>query len=261
MSIYSAYKKILDVPLLGPLAKQARNLYHHPKWDALRLAKRDKEHAHHCVDKFFGAGSPAHEYLDEFIASPYFGKEYSFGHSGDFDVMVLYAFVRMIKPEVVAETGVASGRSSASILYALHQNNKGKLYSIDLPQAIVGEAPQMIANADGHAELSGFLPEGEKPGWLIPDHLRGRWELILGDSNVEIPKLLTRLDKVDIFYHDGDHSYDSMAFEFKVMWEKMQSGGILFSDDTRWNESWIEFVAEHKDKKNFLYRGFGIMGK
>ena len=261
MSIYSAYKKILSIPILGPLAKQARNLYHHPKLDALRLAKKDKANAHRAIDVFFGAGSPAHGYLDEFVASPYFGKEYSFGHSGDFDVMVLYAFVRTLQPEVIVETGVASGRSSASILYALPQNNKGKLYSIDLPQTIRGDAPEVIGNADGHAELSGFLPEGQMPGWLTPDHLRDRGELILGDSNVEIPKLLGRIDNVDMFYHDGDHSYASMAFEFKVMWEKMHSGGILFSDDTRWNEAWTEFVAGHKDKKNFLYRGFGIIRK
>jgi predicted O-methyltransferase YrrM len=44
----------------------------------------------------------------------------------------LYVLVRIFKPEVVVETGVANGVSSSFILKALDQNSRGKLYSIDL---------------------------------------------------------------------------------------------------------------------------------
>src|SRR5947207_15097922 len=45
----------------------------------------------------------------------------------------LYAVVRAFKPEVIVETGVASGISSAHILRALAATGSGPLYSFDLP--------------------------------------------------------------------------------------------------------------------------------
>jgi len=46
---------------------------------------------------------------------------------------LLYALVRVFQPEVVVETGVGPGGSSAFILNALERNGFGHLYSIDLP--------------------------------------------------------------------------------------------------------------------------------
>jgi len=45
----------------------------------------------------------------------------------------LYVFCRHFQPEIVIETGVYYGASSAFILKALEANGKGHLYSIDLP--------------------------------------------------------------------------------------------------------------------------------
>ena len=45
-----------------------------------------------------------------------------------FHAITLYLVVRHIKPNLFIETGVASGKSSALILLALHHNKKGKLY-------------------------------------------------------------------------------------------------------------------------------------
>jgi len=61
---------------------------------------------------------------------------------------------RILKPEIVIETGVFEGHSSLAILLALEENNKGCLYSIDLP--------------------SPSLPLGKEPGWIVPEHLRKR---------------------------------------------------------------------------------------
>jgi hypothetical protein len=47
--------------------------------------------------------------------------------------LILYSIVRAYKPEIVVETGVAHGVTSAFLLCAMHENRKGHLYSIDLP--------------------------------------------------------------------------------------------------------------------------------
>jgi predicted O-methyltransferase YrrM len=49
-------------------------------------------------------------------------------------VRIDYACRRLMEPELVADTGVAHGFSTAAILQALEDNQKGRLISIDLPQ-------------------------------------------------------------------------------------------------------------------------------
>ena len=44
-----------------------------------------------------------------------------------------YYLIRKLKPEIIVETGVWHGISTAYILLALKANSSGKLFSIDLP--------------------------------------------------------------------------------------------------------------------------------
>ena len=141
----------------------------------------------------------------------------------------LYAIVRAARPRVIVETGVASGRSSAHILRALARNRTGTLHSIDLPNVQEGSV----------------LPEGRTSGWIVPDSLRGRWQLQLGDARELLPRLLGRLDRVDLFLHDSDHSYEAMLFEFEQAYPKLAPGGLLLSDDTHLHTAWDDFCAKH----------------
>jgi transposase-like protein len=141
----------------------------------------------------------------------------------------LYVLVRALQPDVVVETGVASGVSSAHLLLAMAENGKGTLHSIDLPNVGEGVA----------------LPPGKAPGWIVPDQLRDRWDLQLGDSRDLLPKLLGSLKWVDIFFHDSDHSKESMIFEFEAALPKVRAGGLILSDDTNYNDAWDEFCARH----------------
>jgi predicted O-methyltransferase YrrM len=141
----------------------------------------------------------------------------------------LYAVVRAAKPRVIVETGVASGRSSAHILRALAANGTGTLHSIDLPNVQEGSV----------------LPEGRTSGWIVPDSLRGRWKLHIGDTRGLLPRLLETLDHVDIFLHDSDHSHEAMLFEFEQALPKLEPGGLLLSDDTHLHAAWDDFCAKH----------------
>ncbi len=255
------YLKIKKIPLIGTIAVGARNVFMHPIFERRRLFRRDVQEARRVVVSLFGEESNAERYMSEFLHSPSFQKKYAHGHSGDFDVMILYVVTRIAKPSVIIETGVASGRSSAAILQALHDNKKGMLYSIDLPQYYDGTEPQCYVTKEGNNELEGFIPQGKTPGWLVPEALRSRWKLILGDSKVELEKVLSSVDKVDIFYHDSDHSYESMDFEYKAVWPKIPQGGFLLSDDVSWNDAWKDFTAARKYSYRTVYRNFGVLKK
>jgi len=155
----------------------------------------------------------------------------------------LYALIRKAKPLVVIETGVASGVSSYSILQALEDNGKGALYSIDLPNASLP------------------LPKGQSTGFLVPERLRFRWTLKLGDSKSELPKILDMVGTVDFFIHDSLHEYGHMMFEYQAAWPKLRKGGILFSDDVSFTDAFQDFCKANDIQGTTVERkeaGFNI---
>ena len=259
--LYSIYKRIKTIPIVGPLALAMRNIVRSPARARARLQMEDAETASRVISELFPDQPNALEYLENFRKSEVFSTSYGHGYSGDFDVMFLHTLTRILKPEVVVETGVASGRSSSAILQAISENKKGTLHSVDLPHFYEGDAPTFKETTEGNMELQGYVPKGKEPGWLIPESLRVNWRLILGDSKVELPKLVPTLPQIDIFYHDGEHNYETMTKEFALVWEKIPVGGFLLADDIDWNTAWSEFCATHKGSYQYSYRHFGIIRK
>jgi len=139
------------------------------------------------------------------------------GESGPF----LYNFCKEIKPELIVETGVAYGVSTSHILQALHENKKGKLISID----------------------SVFRPWQSKEmiGAAIPDFLKDKWELYLGNSDEQLNKIFKNYSNTDIFLHDSLHTYKNMMFEFKKSWSNIKTSGYLLSDDILKNNAFYDF--------------------
>jgi len=171
------------------------------------------------------------------------------GHAGFF----LYILVRSLKPEFFLETGVSAGESSTYILQAMHDNNFGKLFSIDFPSAIVEKG------------LTTIMPEGKTSGWAIPENLKDRWELSLGKSEELLPKILERQKKIDVFMHDSLHTYDHMMFEYTTSWDFIKKNGLLLSDDIvvmngKGHSPFVDF-AESKQKEIVVYNVLGGLRK
>ncbi len=136
----------------------------------------------------------------------------------------LYLLIRLTQPDTVIETGVSSGASSTYILRSLHDNNRGRLYSIDLP-------PEN-------------LPEGKESGWIVPQYLRNRWSLHIGDSKELLEPLLDSVGEIDCFMHDSLHTYEHMLWEFRTVWKHLRSGGLLLSHDVGANDAFLDFMQE-----------------
>lgn len=133
---------------------------------------------------------------------------------------VLYGVCRKVRPATVVETGVASGVSSSFILQSLEDNRSGALYSIDLP-----------------------LWERES-GWIIPDYLRHRWHLIVGQSSDRLLPLLEKVGTIDVFLHDSEHSYENMLWEYQTAWSRLKKGGILLSHNIDANDAFPDFCQK-----------------
>jgi predicted O-methyltransferase YrrM len=131
-----------------------------------------------------------------------------------------YLACRLLRPDVVVETGVAYGVSSAFILRALEENGRGMLHSVDLPP----------------------LRRGAEKFWgvAVPEALRGRWHLHRGSSRRVLPRLLEETGDVDLFVHDSLHTYRNLRREFEAVWPRLRRGGMILADDVERNRAFGE---------------------
>jgi methyltransferase family protein len=138
-----------------------------------------------------------------------FAGPYRVGTTGPFDCRCLYVLVRAARPRIVVETGVLYGAVSGHILAALTENGEGTLHSIELGR-----------------------DRREPPhDFFVPKAMKARWDLVMGDSRVELPALVARLGPVDLFHHDSLHTFDHMTWEFETVFPHLAKAGVLSSHD------------------------------
>lgn len=253
---------VRGVPRAGQRAEVVRRLLDVPDW----LRKRRAQHeavrefeAWFSSDRSLLAGfreelrglglleelAAKKSSFDQRVQGETRGWRYVFGELRVEDAINLYAMVRKARPRVIVETGVCNGFSSSFILAALDRNAEGQLYSLDLPE-IAGEIAPVAEQSHGkvfwEGKLGAVIPPGEQSGWIIPDRLRSRWHLTLGRTQETLPPLLRELGEIDLFFHDSEHSYECMTFEFSAAWPVLRPGGILLADDYSWNEAMADFA-------------------
>ena len=148
---------------------------------------------------------------------------------------VLYVACRLLRPKNVIETGVGAGLSSAFILQALEDNKAGLLYSID--------APRSVYNLENGEKIddSGWIRQKE-PGWLVPAQLKSRWKLNIGESSNMLAHILKECGSVDIFFHDSEHTYRNMMFEYEAAYPYLKVNGVLLSHDIDFNNAFHDFA-------------------
>jgi predicted O-methyltransferase YrrM len=157
-------------------------------------------------------------------------------------ILLQHAVVRAFQPEIVVETGVANGVSSAYLLLALQANGHGTLHSVGLND------PQ-------------YLPAGKPLGWVVPEELRSNWKLLAGDSRTVLPRLLADIGSTDIFIHDSLHTHEHMLWEYRAAYPHLRPGGLLLSDDALWNPAFPEFALEVAAPRARILRGVGFLQK
>lgn len=130
-----------------------------------------------------------------------------------------WVVVRARRPELVVETGVAAGYTSAHLLTALALNGTGTLHSID----------------------PGIGKQDDRLGWLVDDAVRGRWTLHRRRSRAALPKLVA--GGVDVFVHDGLHTHPTMRWEAGTAGAQLRAGGALLVDDAERNPAFLDWAA------------------
>ena len=138
---------------------------------------------------------------------------------------LLYLLVRAMQPGRVVETGVRPGYSTAWILAALAANGRGELTSL-------GPGPT-AGRAAGVREVT--------VGQFVAPALRGRWTLVLGNTEEKVRDLLERERDVDLFLYDNGPDPERARFELRAAWGAISPRGVLLAHHVDANPAWAEF--------------------
>jgi len=173
---------------------------------------------------------------------------HTYGWYSDAEAFLCYAMwctVRHIQPDVVIETGVAHGVSSRVVLEALALNDRGHLWSIDLPHPL------------DHTLHS-------QTGAAVTDSCRPRWSYIEGESRRQLPRLISEVGRAQVFIHDSLHTAENALFEMEQAASVMLPGGVLLVDDIRGHRGFETFAKRYPGYRTLLcstpdkIAGFGI---
>lgn len=140
---------------------------------------------------------------------------------------LLYFVTRLIRPAFVVETGVAAGHSTSAILGALARNEKGLLFSSDLPYYRIDEPELYI-------------------GVLVDDVLKGRWFLALDGDRKNLRHLPRQFKKIDILHYDSDKSYQGRKSAFRLLERHLHADTLIVMDDIQDNMFFADYVRRNR---------------
>jgi hypothetical protein len=153
-----------------------------------------------------------------------------------------YALARVLKPELVIETGVHDGLGSLVLLRALERNAQdgapGRLVSFDINPAA---------------------------GWIVGAH--PLWELRIESTRAGLHAVLGARPPVGLFIHDSLHTYENERYELRAAAAALASNGALISDNSHvtraladtCEEFGLRYYEFHERPLGHFYTG-GAMG-
>jgi hypothetical protein len=150
-----------------------------------------------------------------------------------------YAFVRILKPRVVVETGVDKGLGAVALCAALIRNQ-----------------------AEGFPGRYFGTDKDPEAGLLLTAPYSRVGEILYGDSI----QSLQSIPKIDIFINDSDHSAEYERHEYEVIASKLGVEGLILGDNSHRNDVLARFSAERgrqfiffrEQPKDHWYPGAGI---
>ena len=122
--------------------------------------------------------------------------------------LVWYALARLLKPELVVETGVEKGLGSVVLCSALLRNA-----------------------AQGHPGRYVGTDIDPRAGWLLTGPYAAVGQVHYGDSLSSLQALVASGDRLGLFVNDSDHSADYEAREYACIGPALTPGAVVLSDN------------------------------
>ena len=155
---------------------------------------------------------------------------------------LLYFLVRLNRPEISLETGVAAGWSTRALLSAMQENERGHLYSSDFPY---------FRLADPEAYV----------GYLVPDGLKARWDLYVKGDRINLKQILSHGRSFDFIHYDSDKSRGGREFFARSINDHLSPRAVFMMDDIGDDLFFKSYVADGSFKV-FEFEGkfIGLLG-
>lgn len=223
----------LHSPFLYDLYMQLiKNKYKFYDFDRLNeLRKKLAENTDEIEIQDFGAGSKK-------LSNKRIIKDIvKHGNASQKQAEFFYRLINKFKPDTVIELGTSVGLTT---LYFAYPSKKTQVYTIE-------------GCKNTHAFANDFFEQ------VGVNNITS----VCGVFDVELPKLLDQLNKIDVLYIDGNHTYEATIKYFKLALSKIHSNSILIFDDINWSngmqKAWKE-VCEHSSVKISLdFFHFGMV--
>lgn len=91
----------------------------------------------------------------------------------------------------------------------------------------------------------------------------GNIQCILGNFDVELPKLLENLDQIDLAFLDGNHRKEPTLKYLKLLLPKLKNGSCVIIDDIYWSqemtEAWEEIIHMPEFQVSIDFFHLGIL--
>ena len=175
--------------------------------------------------------------IDELLAARGLGTgRHTYGWYSDAEVSLcsaVWCAVLHRRPENVIETGVAHGVTSRVILEALRRNDRGRLWSIDLPHPLEHQL---------HAQT----------GAAVPDDRRDRWTYLEGSSRQRLGPLVAELGRGRLVRarqpaYGQEHVVRAGASGFGL-----EPGGVMLADDIKSHDGFAAFARRHPEYETLI---------
>jgi predicted O-methyltransferase YrrM len=140
---------------------------------------------------------------------------------------LLYFITRLVKPQVIVETGVAAGFSSRAFLTALNRNGSGTLASSDFPYFRLENPAQYI-------------------GVLVEPELKQNWSLHIDGDRENIPKIAAEVGEIDLLHYDSDKTESGRKFALNALKNNITDRTVIIFDDIQDNYHFRDFVSDTK---------------
>jgi len=195
---------------------------------------------HKKIIEYFGeleGDTKLRKHLENVLSSTHYGSDIQIEYGRR---LGWYAFVRVLKPKVVVETGVDHGVGSCVITSALLRN--------------------IAEGYEGNYYGTEIRPEA---GQLFCGNYASTGKIFYGDSIITLEKF----DKeIDLFVNDSDHSGEYEYLEYLTIAEKLSEKAIILGDNSHVTDSLSRFSREQNRKFIFFsekpeshwYPGAGI---
>ena len=155
----------------------------------------------------------------------------------------LVSTIMAIRPSLVVEVGIWSGKSLIPMALTLKKLNKGKLVGID--------------PWDNGASASGLKEGEDKDWWGKVDHNRvfnvcQKWIASTQvEPYVEIHRCrsdefkIEKLGLIDFFHCDGNHGEEASVYDVTHYGSRVRRGGFLFMDDIGWAVKATSLITQY----------------